>query len=639
MATPQIGDEFAGYRIEALLGRGGMGIVYRAEQQRPHRRVALKLLATELSSDPSFRERFIRESDSAAAIEHPNIIPVYDAGEVDDQLYLAMRYVQGSDLKDLIEREGRLDPERALSFVSQVGGALDMAHSRGLVHRDVKPQNILIASGEGPESTDHVYLTDFGLTKHAASRTGLTAAGHFVGTIDYVAPEQIEGKAIDNRTDVYSLGCVFFEALTGRLPFERDTEVSVMYAHISDPPPSARALRTDMPPGLDGVIAKALAKNPGDRFSTCRELVVAAREELGIVSGERPQARGSAGGTVVAAAGAAGLAGAASRPGETVQDAPSPAGVGGGAAGTQAQQGGGWQGGQQGGQGGWQEPGQQGQQGGGAPGWQQGPSDPTWQGPPAGGGGGSGGWGGPPPGGGGPGGPGGPGWGEEPPAKGGSKTMLFGIIGALVVIAIAVGAFLFLSGDDEPEPDPAVSPTSAAPSPSESVTSASPAASPSVSVSPSTDGTFPSPGEEDFLYKRIPTDIQPSCTRQTPDLMPNGASIGITCTTTGGADFVSYYKYPTLPAMSRQYRISVSIAGATADTGTCPSDIPSETTYERADGEIIGRLVCYDFEGAGRIEWTNNKLLVYSEAVSLNGMSQGLYDFWTTAGPNTKPSS
>lgn len=393
-----------------------------------------------------------------------------------------------------------------------------------------------------------------------------------------------------------------------------------------------------MPPGLDGVIAKALAKNPGDRFSTCREFVVAAREELGIVSGERPQTAGSAGGTVVAAAGAAGaagLAGAGNRPGETVQDAPAPTGVGGGAAGAQAQQGGGWQGGQQGGQGGWQEPAPQGTPPGGTPGWQQGPSDPTRQGPPGGGGG----WGGPPPGGGGPGGPGGPGWGEQPPSGGGgNKGLLFGIIGALVVIAIAVGAFLFLSGDDEPDPDPVAPPTSAAPSPSESVTSASPSASPSVSVSPSTDGTFPSPGEEDFLYKRIPTDVQPSCTRQTPDLMPNGATIGITCTTTGGADFVSYYKYPTLPAMNRQYRISVSIAGATADSGTCPSDIPSETTYERADGEIIGRLVCYDFEGAGRIEWTNNKLLVYSEAVSLNGMSQGLYDFWTTAGPNTKPS-
>src|SRR5687767_10071921 len=168
-----------------------MGVVYRAEQKRPHRRVALKLLAPELTADDNFRERFIRESDLAAAIEHPNIIPIYNAGEEDGQLFIAMRYVEGSDLKNLIQREGRLTPDRALSFAAQVGSALDVAHQRGLVHRDVKPHNMLIASGEGPESSDHVYLTDFGLTKHAASRSGLTAAGHFVGTIDYVAPEQI----------------------------------------------------------------------------------------------------------------------------------------------------------------------------------------------------------------------------------------------------------------------------------------------------------------------------------------------------------------------------------------------------------------------------------------------------------------
>ena len=301
MATPQIGDLFAGYRIEALLGRGGMGVVYRAEQERPHRRVALKLLAPELSADANFRERFIRESDLAAAIEHPNIIPIYNAGEVDGQLYISMRYVEGLDLKQLIEREGRVDPARALSFAGQLGSALDIAHSRGLVHRDVKPHNILIASGAGPESTDHVYLTDFGLTKHTSSRSGLTAAGHFVGTVDYVAPEQIEGKAIDPRTDVYSLGCVLFECITGRLPFERDSEISIMYAHISDKPPAVREFRPEMPPGLDEVLSKALAKAPQDRFDTCRELVAAAREELGIVSGERPQS---------VAAGAAGIAGA-----------------------------------------------------------------------------------------------------------------------------------------------------------------------------------------------------------------------------------------------------------------------------------------------------------------------------------------
>ena len=654
MATPQIGDEFAGYRIEALIGRGGMGMVYRAEQERPHRRVALKLLAPELSADDSFRERFIRESDLAAAIEHPNIIPIYNAGEVDGQLYIAMRYVEGSDLKGLIQRDGRLTPTRALSFVGQLGGALDVAHARGLVHRDVKPQNMLIASGEGLESSDHVYLTDFGLTKHTASRSGLTAAGHFVGTIDYVSPEQIEGKTLDHRTDVYSLGCVLYECLTGRLPYERDSEVSVMYAHISDEPPSVSGVRGDISPGMDAVIAKALAKSPGDRFPTCKELVAAAREELGIVSGER-KAVASHGGTVVAAAGAVGtvggIAAAAANPsGDTVADGSvpvaqmsdpnAPQGMPGDPSaqswqGPSAQQGG-WQGG--GSQPG--QPGQPGQSGPSGPGWQQGPapSDPTWQQPPGGGGGG---WqgGGPPPGGGG---PSGPGWQQQGgPPKGPNKGLLYGIIGGLVLIAAAVGAFLFLGGEDEPEPQASLTPapvtsTSAVPSPTFSISPAlSPLPSPSPSASADTSGIFPAAGQEAFLFKRIPPDIQPSCERQVEEFMPAGAVVGITCTTSSGADFVSYYKYQSIPALNRQYGLSVSIAGATRDTGSCPSDIPAETTYTRAE-ETIGRLVCYDFQGAGRIEWTNEILLVYAEAVRLDGMSPALNTFWTTAGPTSR---
>ena len=651
MATPQIGDEFAGYRIEALLGRGGMGVVYRAEQERPHRRVALKLLAPELSADGNFRERFIRESDLAAAIEHPNIIPIYNAGEVDGQLYIAMRYVEGLDLKQLVQREGRIDPARALSFASQVGSALDVAHSRGLVHRDVKPHNMLIASGAGPESTDHVYLTDFGLTKHTSSRSGLTAAGHFVGTVDYVAPEQIEGKSIDPRTDVYSLGCVLFECITGRLPYERDSEISIMYAHISDAPPSVRDFRPDMPAGLDAIFAKALAKSPDERFDTCRDLVAAAREELGIVSGERPQAVPT-GGTVVAgavgAAAGAAAAGEVSPTGKTVTDGPrpgttTPAGAGApiaagpsdpGASGWQgpsAQQGGGWQGGGQTpppGQGGWQQG--------------PGPSDPTapqptdpgWQGT-----GGGGGW----QGGGGPGGPPGGGWGGDQPPGGPGKSnkgLIFGIIGALVLIALAVGAFLFLGGDDEEDTDDTTPVASATPteSPGTSPTvsasaSVSPSVAPSVSVTPAT-GDFPAEGSEKFLYDRIPSDIKPNCTRQVPEFMPSGASVGITCDTTGmGADFVNYYVYPSLPAMNRQYKISLGISGAQPNTGSCPSDIPSEQSYGREQTEELGRLVCYNFEGTGRIEWTNNKLLAYSEAVSLSGMSPALYEFWTNAGP------
>ena len=630
MATPQIGDEFAGYRIEALLGRGGMGVVYRAEQERPHRRVALKLLAPELSGDANFRERFIRESDLAAAIEHPNIIPIYNAGEVDGQLYISMRYVEGLDLKQLIQREGRIDPARSLSFAGQLGSALDTAHARGLVHRDVKPQNVLISSGAGPESTDHVYLTDFGLTKHTSSRSGLTAAGHFVGTVDYVAPEQIEGKTIDPRTDVYSLGCVLFECLTGRLPFERDTEISIMYAHISDKPPSVLDFRPDLSKGLDAIMARALAKAPQDRFDTCRELVAAAREELGIVSGERPQsvAAGAAG-----AIGGAGAAAAGQSPpaaGETVTDAPIPAGQTVAAQGPpqpQAQQGG-WQ---------------QGPPGGGDPG----ATDPGWQqgGQPGPGGGGWGG--GPGPGGGAPGGGGPPGggWqGDQPPGGSSNKGLLYGIIGAVVLIALGVGAyFLFFSGDDGEEED-TTSVASATPSPSPltsptTTTSplVSPVISPTVAVTPADD--FPAPGEEQFLFLRIPSNIKPGCERQTADLMPEGATVGITCTLTGeAADFVNYYRFPSVPRMEAQYGLGVQLSGAAVNSGSCPSNIPSEEPWSREGTGELGRLLCYNFQNQGRIEWTNNKLLVYSEAVSLNGMSPGLYQFWANAGPFSKPS-
>src|SRR6059058_5900845 len=203
-----------------------MSIVYLAEQEFPKRWVALKLLSSDLSEDERFRERFVRESNTAASIDHPNIIPIYGAGEVDGQLFIAMRYVKGSDLKHVIHSEGALDPARALSIISQVAGALDVAHGEGLVHRDVKPGNILLASG--PESFEHVYLSDFGLTKRTSSESGITGTGQFVGTLDYAAPEQFEGTPLDARADVYSLGCVTFECLTGQAPFTRDGDAALM---------------------------------------------------------------------------------------------------------------------------------------------------------------------------------------------------------------------------------------------------------------------------------------------------------------------------------------------------------------------------------------------------------------------------
>ena len=266
----RIGTQVAGFRIESVLGRGGMSVVYVAEQVRLGRRVALKVLTTELAWDEQFRERFVRESQIAAAIEHPNIIPIYDAGEDDGLLYIAMRFVEGPDLKEVLKR-GLLGVGRTIFLVEQIASALDAAHAHSLVHRDVKPGNILLE-----ETTDHAYLTDFGVAKQTTAR-GLTSTGHFLGTVEYAAPEQIEGGPVDARTDVYALGCVLFECLTSTPPFAHGTEHAVLHAHLVDPPPSVTRIRPELPHAFDGVIATALAKDPAERFASCGDLVHAAR--------------------------------------------------------------------------------------------------------------------------------------------------------------------------------------------------------------------------------------------------------------------------------------------------------------------------------------------------------------------------
>jgi serine/threonine protein kinase len=268
-----VGSEVAGYRVEAFISRGGMAVVYRAHDRRLGRRVALKLLAPELSQDERFQQRFLRESRLAASLDHPNIIPIYEAGESSGLLYIVMRYVEGSDLQAVLDQDGPLELSRLASILSQVGAALDAAHARGLVHRDVKPGNILIASGAGREDPDHVYLTDFGLTKRSSSMSGLTTSGHFIGTMDYIAPEQIGSKPVDARTDIYSLGCVLYQSLTGDPPFDRDDEAALLWAHLVERPPPVSSHRPDVPPGVDAVVAKAMAKAPEDRHQSCRELV------------------------------------------------------------------------------------------------------------------------------------------------------------------------------------------------------------------------------------------------------------------------------------------------------------------------------------------------------------------------------
>ena len=265
----EIGSDVLDYRIEELLGRGGMGVVYRAYDQRLKRAVALKLVTPELALDERFRERFARETELAMALEHPNVVPIYDAGDVDGRLYLAMRLVDGTDLGALLREEGPLEPARALAICGQVAYALDTAHDKGLVHRDVKPSNVLL------DANEHVYLADFGLTRRLEEQGALAGDGHSVGTPAYLAPEQIEGRPVDGRVDVYALGCVLYECLTGSVPYRRASRLATAWAHLEDEPPKPSAERPELPTALDAVIARALAKDPEERYESCRELAQA----------------------------------------------------------------------------------------------------------------------------------------------------------------------------------------------------------------------------------------------------------------------------------------------------------------------------------------------------------------------------
>ncbi len=275
-----VGSELAGYHVEALIGRGGMGAVYRAEELTLGRKVALKVIAPELAQDSRFRERFLRESRIAASLDHPHIVPIFKAGEEDGALFLAMRYVEGTDLGKLLAEGGGLAPARAIALLEQVADGLDAAHEKGLVHRDVKPSNVLVSRAAGKE---HAYLADFGLTKRTGSLSGVSVAGDVVGTIEYVAPEQITGEDVGPSADLYSLGCVLYECLTGQSPFPRATDVALLWAHVHEEAPRPSEVRPELPRAIDGVLAHALAKDPARRYSSADELVSAARSTLGLV--------------------------------------------------------------------------------------------------------------------------------------------------------------------------------------------------------------------------------------------------------------------------------------------------------------------------------------------------------------------
>jgi len=284
------GEVFAGHRITGIAGRGGMGVVYRADQLDLERPVALKLIAGSLAADPDFRARFIREARAAAAIDHPNVIPVYSAGEEDGRLYLAMRLIEGDDLRSLVRRGGPLAPDRAARIIAQVGAALDAAHARGLIHRDIKPANVLL-------DDEHAYLTDFGLTKRLDGETTVTGSGRWVGTLGYVAPEQIRGEPVDARADVYALGCLLFYVLTGVAPYRRDSDEATLYAHLHEPPPDARDVVPDLPGALADVVRRALEKDPADRFPSAGDLGRAALAAVGDAPAPPPErivARGAA---------------------------------------------------------------------------------------------------------------------------------------------------------------------------------------------------------------------------------------------------------------------------------------------------------------------------------------------------------
>ena len=276
-STPTFtGGDFLGYRAEELVGQGGMGAVYRARDLRLKRTVALKLMGPELAADEPFRARFAREAELAMALEHPNVVPIHDAGEVDGQLYLVMRFVEGTDLRVLLREEGALPPRRALAIVSQIANALDAAHANGLVHRDVKPSNVLL------DRNEHAYLADFGLTRRVAEDGAQFTGARSLGTPAYLAPEQIDGRPVDGRADVYSLGCLLYECLAGEPPFVGPSRLAVAWAHLEEEPPNASERNAELPDAIDDVLRKAMAKEPEDRYATCPELAAAAEAALGL---------------------------------------------------------------------------------------------------------------------------------------------------------------------------------------------------------------------------------------------------------------------------------------------------------------------------------------------------------------------
>src|SRR6185437_11292624 len=269
----------AGYELEELIGRGGMAVVFRAHDMRLNRTVALKIVAPEHAADESYKTRFISESRTAAAVDHPNIVPIYEAGEVNGVLFIAMRFVHGGDVSALV-RDNPVPPARVADIIRQAASALDQAHAGGLVHRDIKPENMLLDAGGDDGRPDHVYISDFGLSKEMLRASGPTPSGLFVGTMDYISPEQIEGRPLDGRADQYSLGCSAFKLLSGLPPYRRNSGPAIIAAHLWAELPLLSSLRPELGPAIDQVFIKVLAKSPDDRYRSCSEFARALTDSL-----------------------------------------------------------------------------------------------------------------------------------------------------------------------------------------------------------------------------------------------------------------------------------------------------------------------------------------------------------------------
>jgi serine/threonine-protein kinase len=589
-------EQFGAYRIEGLLGRGGMGEVYRAFDTEHDRVVALKVLSEHLAADKGYRERFRREAHSAARLNEPHIVPIHRYGEIEGRLFLDMRLVPGRDVAEVLANEGPMDPARAVSIISQAARALDSAHSDGLIHRDVKPSNILV-TGTGED--EFVYLVDFGIARSTTDTQGpaLTQTGAALGSFDYMAPERFLERPADKRVDVYALACVLFEILTGRRPFTGDGLAVLMYAHLNTDPPAPSSIRPDLPAALDAVVIKGLAKEPDDRWATAGEFAAAARKALsesGVTP--TPEVRAPAAPPTAVTPlpftpqtvgfsnpGPSTGYGPPSNPGATTggYGPPSSPGVPAAAYGPPS------------------NPGMPQQYG---P-----PSQPVYTSP-------------------GFGPPGGPVGGATTAGGGGGGSKLpFIVIGAALLVAILVVVIVLVtSGGDTPDPDPTAS----------SSTSTSSSSSSSSSTT-TTSSSTPAPDPEEDLRAIIPGGFNPDNCR-TQDAAGDGDIAALDCGAATGASGPTdsvFYLYPDPGTLDGVFLDDVERLGLTELSGqNCP-DAQGYQNYTDANGDQAGRIACYIDEDSNTsvLVWTQDSFSAEGFVIVADGGMEGLQtlvDWW-----------